>query len=139
MNIRWPGACAAIFAVAVTAGSAQQSPGYARQVSPGAVRLELTPEWQDSALVVLIQAETQSGELAVINLKEQVRLAVDRQVYSPDAASTMRGRRAVAWVLFRLPQKPQQFAISIWKVPDSDLRILRWPVALTPEDAAPRP
>ena len=134
MKIRWLGACAAIFSVAGATGSAQQGPGYTKQVSPGAVRLELTPEWQDSALVVLIRAETHSGELGVINLKEQVRLVVDRQVYEPAAASTLKGRRAVAWVLFRLPQKPQQFAISIWKVPDTDLRILRWPaLALTPE------
>lgn len=133
MNTRWLGASAAIFVVAVATGSGQQGPDYTKQVSPGAVRLELTPEWQDSVLVVLVRAETQSGELAVINLREQVRLVVDRQVYSPDAASALRGRRAVAWVLFRLPRKPQQFAISIWKVPDADLRILRWPaVALTP-------
>lgn len=133
MNTRWLRASAAIFVVAVATGWGQQVPGYARQVSPGAVRLELAPEWQDSVLVVLVRAEAESGELAVINLKEQVRLVVDRQVYSPDAASALKGRRAVAWVTFRLPQKPQQFAISIWKVPDTDLRILRWPpVALTP-------
>lgn len=134
MKTRWPGASAALLAVTVATGSAQQSTGFARQLSPGAVRLELTPEWQDSGLVVVIQAETRSGELGVINLREQVRLVVDHQVYSPEAASALRGRRAVAWMLFRLPQKPQQFAISIWNVPDTDLRILRWPpVALTPE------
>lgn len=133
MNTRWLGASAAIVAVVVATGSGQQDPGYAKQVSVGAVTLELAPEWQDSVLVVLVRAEAESGELGVINLKEQVRLVVDRRVYSPDAASTLKGRRGVAWVLFRLPRKPQQFAISIWKVPDTDLRILRWPaVALTP-------
>jgi hypothetical protein len=106
---------------------------YAKQVSSGAVTLELEPQWQDSVLLVTVRAKTRSGDHASINLREQVRLVVDRQVYSPDAASALRGRRAVAWVLFRLPRKPQQFAISIWKVPDADLRILRWPaVALTP-------
>lgn len=111
----------------------QQEPGYARQVSTGSVTLELAPEWQDSVLVVLVRAEAESGELGVINLKEQVRLMVNRQVYAPETASALRGRRAVAWVIFRLPRKPQKFAISIWKVPDTDLRILRWSaVPLTP-------
>lgn len=139
MNGKWLVASVAILTVAAGAAPRggvdrpSQDPAYAKQVSSGAVTLELTPEWQDTVLLVTVRAETRSGDLAMIYLKEQVRLVADRKVFTPEAASSLRGSRGVAWMIFRLPKKPEQFAISIRDVPDVELRILRWPaVALTP-------
>ena len=115
----------------VTTGS-----GYTRQVSPGIVTLEFEPEWQDTALVVVVQAEVRPGsgiDLRTVSLRDQVMLMCERMTHEPYAAGELSGRKAVAWVAFRLPQKPRSFALSVRDVPDVPMRIIRWPeAALTP-------
>ncbi|HEX9579643.1 MAG TPA: hypothetical protein VF970_00925 [Gemmatimonadales bacterium] len=121
----------AVTLAALPAGA--QEPGYASQVSPGQVSLTLEPEWQDTALVVVVRAEAQSGDLKNIDLRSQIMLMADRQTYQPSSAGRLTGRRAIAWVAFRLPKKPEIFALSIRDVPDVSTRILRWPApVLTP-------
>ena len=113
-----------------------QIPGYPQQVSDGAITLTLEPQWQDTALVVVVRAEVRAGsggDLRGISLIDQVMLMCERQTHQPFAASPLSGRKALAWVAFRLPRKPVSFALSIRDVPDVPLRIIRWPEpVLTP-------
>ena len=125
-----------IVATAAPAAAGAQTSDYPQQVSAGAVTLTLEPEWQDTALVVVVRAEVRpggGGDLRGISLLDQVMLMCERQTHQPYAASPMSGRKALAWVAFRLPRKPVSFALSIRDVPDVPLRIIRWPeVTLTP-------
>lgn len=125
-----------IVATGAPAVAGAQTSDYPQQVSDGAVTLTLEPQWQDTALVVVVRAEVRAGsggDLRGISLLDQVMLMCERQTHQPYAASPMSGRKALAWVAFRLPRKPVSFALSIRDVPDVPLRIIRWPeVALTP-------
>lgn len=106
---------------------------YEKKVVSGTITLELLPEWQDSILKVTVEAESRSTDVGLVNLGEQIRLVVQGQVFEPRVIGRLRGRRAVAWMIFTLPKRPDQFAISIRDVPEGEFRILRWSsVAITP-------
>lgn len=119
----------ALVGVAATGLGAQepQAASYSKLVSEGVVTLELEPQWQDTALMVVVRAETREGDLKSISLQDQVMLMVNLKCYPPDAASSFTGRKGLAWMLFRLPERPTSFAISIRDVGDESMRILRWP------------
>ena len=123
-------------AAPAVAGAQATTPDYAKQVSPGVITLEFEPEWQDTALVVVVRAQVRAGsgiDLRGIDLREQVMLMCERMSHQPFAAGTLSGRKALAWVAFRLPQKPKSFALSVRDVPDVPMRIVRWSdVTLTP-------
>jgi hypothetical protein len=114
-----------------------QGADYPKMVSPGAVTLEFEPDWQDTALVIVVRAKAKEGDLGRmgINLQDQVMLVCERQTHAPfSSGGALAGRQGLAWIAFRLPRKPTTFALSIRDVPDVPMRIVRWPeVALTPE------
>ena len=104
-----------------------QDTTYVTQVSEGEVTLELSPEWQDSVLVVELRANTHSVDLDGMNLGEQVRLIVGDVEVTPSQAGSFSGHHGQTTVAFRLDEQPSAFRIEIRDVPDVPLRVLTWP------------
>ncbi len=122
---------ASVVTPAAYASEGPQDTAYVKQTSEGEVTLELSPQWQDSVLVVEIRANTHVVDLSSVNLGEQIRLIVDGTEVSPVDAGSLSGHHAQATVVFRLEKRPSNFTIEVRDIPDVPLRVLTWPAGET--------
>jgi hypothetical protein len=104
---------------------------YESQMSPGEVKLEITPVWEGDALSFRIAANTHSVDLGALRLDELLRLMASDTTWEPAEAGSLGGHHAQTTVRFRLPSRPESFVLEIRDLPDVPLRRLVWPQ--TPE------
>lgn len=110
---------------------------YERQESPGVVTLEVQPTWDGESLVFDIAANTHTADLSEIRLARQLTLSVDGRSLEPDSAGELQGHHGQTRITFRLPERPDSFALVIRDVPDVPHRQLTWRPDERPADDSP--
>ena len=105
-------------------GQAQDT-NYGSKKSEGFVTLWLHPRWRDSVLIVAVTVFSHAGQIVTRSqLRQQTRLVVDGAEFAPV--------RVEPWhldataLVFRPPERPEHFKITIRDVPDVPRRVLTW-------------
>jgi len=97
-----------------------------RQVGES-VSFNVTPiVGEDGRLVIELRANTHSGDLATLNLKEAISLKVGEQTYTPVEAGTLSGHHASAKVVFEPEGRPEHFSVTIRGVRDMGDLNAKW-------------
>jgi hypothetical protein len=100
---------------------------YETRTSQGDVSFRLTPRRSSGRLIVDIQADTHTGDLADLNLRDVVRLHVGEQAYDPAEATRLAGHHSEASVTFDVSELPEHFSIKISGVRDVETLTFEWP------------
>lgn len=94
----------------------------------GDVSFDLTPSAADGGgLVLSVQANTHSGNLAELDLRKAFRLEADGRTWEPVEATALSGHHAAATVRFEVTAVPERFAVTIRGVRDLPEQRVDWP------------
>ena len=90
---------------------------YQTRGSQGDISFRLTPRRATPGrLTIAIGADTHSGDLAEVHLRDAMALQANGQTYHPIEASSLAGHHAEGSVTFELPNMPDRFAMTITSV-----------------------
>ena len=102
--------------------------GYATRSSEGEVSFQLTPQAVvDGKFTVNLRADTHSGDLADLDLREAVTLHAAGKTYKPVSASALSGHHSTGSVAFDIERIPDSFFIVIAGVRDMKELKFEWP------------
>lgn len=100
----------------------------ATKSTQGEVSFDLTPRaTPDEGLVVSVQANTHSGDLAQLDLGTAMVLEAEGRSYEAVEATRLAGHHAAATVRFDLRPVPERFAVTISGVRSMPSQRLEWP------------
>lgn len=101
---------------------------FATKRTSGDISFALTPRTTaDHALVVEVQADTHSGNLADLDLAQLFSLQIGGSVYRPVAATRLGGHHGQASVTFDVGPDLDRFTITIATVRGMAGQRLEWP------------
>jgi hypothetical protein len=95
--------------------------------SSGDIAFRLTPRRSDGRLILDIQADTHSGDLSELNLKDLVVLRADGRSYRPVESASLTGHHAQGMVTFDVPGSIERFSITIAGVRGMSELTFDWP------------
>lgn len=103
----------ASLACSPTVGTAASGP-YETRSSRGEISFDLTPRAPaDGRFTVDIRANTHSGDLADLDLRQLVALEAAGQIYRPASATKLSGHHAAGSVTFEIARVPDRFTVTI--------------------------
>ena len=101
---------------------------YQTRSNEGDISFHLTPRpWASGRLILDVRADTHSGDLADVKLRDVVTLQVGNQVYSPVEATPLAGHHAEGSITFDVAQTPNRFTVTIKGVRSMGELRFEWP------------
>lgn len=101
---------------------------YQTRSSEGDISFRFTPQaWTSGRLVFDVLADTHSGDLAEVRLRDVVKLQVGSQVYLPVEATSLAGHHAEGSVTFEVAEAPTRFAVTVTGVRSMSALSFDWP------------
>ena len=100
---------------------------YETRTSSGDIAFRLTPRRSGGRLILDIQADTHSGDLSELNLKDLVVLRADGRSYRPVESPSLTGHHAQGMVTFDVPGSSERLSITIAGVRGMSELTFDWP------------
>jgi hypothetical protein len=101
---------------------------YQTRSSEGEIAFEITPRpWKSGRLILDVRANTHSGDLAEVKLRDFATVDVGDQVYRPVDATSLAGHHAAGTVTFELPEAPKRFTVKMTGVRNIEELRFEWP------------
>lgn len=101
---------------------------YPTRSSEGDISFRLTPRpWTAGRLILDVQADTHSGDLAELTWRDVMTLQVGSHVYRPVEATAFSGHHAQGSVTFDVPEAPDRFAVTMSGIRRMDALRFEWP------------
>lgn len=107
---------------------APSAAAYQTRSSEGEIAFEITPRpWKSGRLILDVRANTHSGDLAEVKLKDVVKLRVGDQTYRAVDATLLSGHHAAGTVTFEVPEAPKRFSVEMTGVRSMNDLKFEWP------------